>query len=373
MAWSDYLNLVMDSAKKQYAKGQPYRAAVGGLLSGDTSALQELNRPSPVMPNEALDVAMTFAPMGTLIGNSSKLWNSQAARAATKLEKQGVDPERIWELTAEKFNAPTGRSPDKMLRQEISDYWDNPVPVDINKVNSVNDVLPQNLGYSQMNKIFVEPATESSYVVPTIKMSEYKKTMEPSGKYVNQENRVYKTAKAMYDKGTLNDANELRAANLIDKINLRAIGSPENYTESLLYSKPTLLHERQHAIQDIEGFARGGSTKEFPDIVGAFAKKEKRYEDLMSKKKLTNSEENELMTLKVMRDRAEKEYTSPDYLNPSQKYFNLAGEAEARLVERRAKLTEKELAKNYPFKYDPKKQGQFNLGYDVPLDRLIFK
>lgn len=54
----------MDSAKKQYAKGQPYRAAVGGLLSGDTSALQELNRPSPVMPNEALDVAMTFAPMG---------------------------------------------------------------------------------------------------------------------------------------------------------------------------------------------------------------------------------------------------------------------------------------------------------------------
>lgn len=64
MAWSDYLNLVMDSAKKQYAKGQPYRAAVGGLLSGDTSALQELNRPSPVMPNEALDVAMTFAPMG---------------------------------------------------------------------------------------------------------------------------------------------------------------------------------------------------------------------------------------------------------------------------------------------------------------------
>lgn len=72
MAWSDYLNLVMDSAKKQYAKGQPYRAAVGGLLSGDTSALQELNRPSPVMPNEALDVAMTFAPMGITKAVGSK-------------------------------------------------------------------------------------------------------------------------------------------------------------------------------------------------------------------------------------------------------------------------------------------------------------
>jgi hypothetical protein len=169
MAWSDYLNLVMDSAKKQYAKGQPYRAAVSGLLSGDTSALQELNRPSPVMPNEALDIAMTFAPMGTLIGNSSKLWNAQAARTAAKLEKQGVAPERIWELTAEKFNAPTGRSPDKMLRQEISDYWDSPVAVDINKVSSVYDVLPQDLGYGQLNKILVEPGAESAYIFPSIK------------------------------------------------------------------------------------------------------------------------------------------------------------------------------------------------------------
>jgi hypothetical protein len=76
MAWSDYLNLVMDSAKKQYAKGQPYRAAVGGLLSGDTSALQELNRPSPVMPNEALDIAMTFAPMGIVGGDITKILKS---------------------------------------------------------------------------------------------------------------------------------------------------------------------------------------------------------------------------------------------------------------------------------------------------------
>jgi hypothetical protein len=367
------LDYITEAAKAQYAKGAPYRNALGGLLSGDMSALQELNKPSPVMPNEALDVAMTFAPMGTLIGNSSSLWNSQAARAAAKLEKQGIAPERIWELTAEKFNAPTGRSPDKILKQEISDYWDSPIPVDVNKISSVYDVMPQNLGYHQMNKIFVEPATENAYIFPSIKMSDYKRTLEPSGKYVNQENRVYKTAQAMSDKGTLNNANELRASNLIDKINLRAIGNPENYTESLLYSKPTLLHERQHAIQDIEGFARGGTPKEFQDFVGAFAKKEKRYDDLISKKKLNNSEKNELMTLTVMRNKAEKEYTNPNYLNPSQKYFNLAGEAEARLVERRAKLTEKELAKNYPFKYDPNNQGQFNLGYDVPLDKLIFK
>lgn len=58
------LDYITEAAKAQYAKGAPYRNALGGLLSGDMSALQELNKPSPVMPNEALDVAMTFAPMG---------------------------------------------------------------------------------------------------------------------------------------------------------------------------------------------------------------------------------------------------------------------------------------------------------------------
>jgi hypothetical protein len=58
------LDYITEAAKAQYAKGAPYRNALGGLLSGDMTALQELNQPSPVMPNEALDVAMTFAPMG---------------------------------------------------------------------------------------------------------------------------------------------------------------------------------------------------------------------------------------------------------------------------------------------------------------------
>lgn len=66
------LDYITEAAKAQYAKGAPYRNALGGLLSGDMSALQELNKPSPVMPNEALDVAMTFAPMGITKAVGSK-------------------------------------------------------------------------------------------------------------------------------------------------------------------------------------------------------------------------------------------------------------------------------------------------------------
>ena len=70
------LDYITEAAKAQYAKGAPYRNALGGLLSGDMTALQELNKPSPVMPNEALDVAMTFAPMGIVGGDITKILKS---------------------------------------------------------------------------------------------------------------------------------------------------------------------------------------------------------------------------------------------------------------------------------------------------------
>jgi hypothetical protein len=56
-----------DMAVTQYGKGAPYRNALASALKGDMGGLQELNKPSPVMPNEALDVAMTFAPMVCLL------------------------------------------------------------------------------------------------------------------------------------------------------------------------------------------------------------------------------------------------------------------------------------------------------------------
>jgi hypothetical protein len=61
-----------DMAVTQYGKGAPYRNALASALKGDMGGLQELNKPSPVMPNEALDVAMTFAPMGITKAVGSK-------------------------------------------------------------------------------------------------------------------------------------------------------------------------------------------------------------------------------------------------------------------------------------------------------------
>jgi hypothetical protein len=84
------LDYITEAAKSQYAKGAPYRNALSGLLSGDMSALQELNKPSPVMPNEALDVAMAFAPMGI----TKSVGNTFQALAKTGKMRQAKNKEQ---------------------------------------------------------------------------------------------------------------------------------------------------------------------------------------------------------------------------------------------------------------------------------------
>lgn len=61
------LDWITESAKSQYAKGAPYREAIGGLLQGDPTKFgflaKEFNRKAQT-PEGALDVALNFAPLG---------------------------------------------------------------------------------------------------------------------------------------------------------------------------------------------------------------------------------------------------------------------------------------------------------------------
>lgn len=55
------LDWITEKAKAQYAKGAPYREAVGGLLQGDMNKVNQALSKSDLTPT---DVAMSFAPMG---------------------------------------------------------------------------------------------------------------------------------------------------------------------------------------------------------------------------------------------------------------------------------------------------------------------
>lgn len=112
------------------------------------------------------------------------------------------------------------------------------------------------------------------------------------------------------------------------------------------------LHELQHAIQDHEGFAHGGS-------VGAIAHNPMQY---------AKPEELEYAkTLPAYRDAPDKEeflkrYAQYVLKDPYDAYHRLAGEAESRLTEARLNMTPQQRAASYPPDM-----------YDVPVDHQIVR
>ena len=142
-------------------------------------------------------------------------------------------------------------------------------------------------------------------------------------------------------------------------------------------TKQALLHELDHAIQNKEGFARGGSSSEFSYAPAAEALKRlngdiRKLNSLVGDK-LTAAKGNipEILRIKKqypqeykeindvlgqtrtssVEDAIEKisaEYKNADDLIPYNQYHKLAGEASSRLTEKRMNMTAAERAKSYP-------------------------
>lgn len=84
------LDWITEKAKAQYAKGAPYREAVGGLLQGDMNKVNQALSKSELTP---MDFATTFAPLGItawhgtpheIVGNKfdlSKIGTGEGAQA----------------------------------------------------------------------------------------------------------------------------------------------------------------------------------------------------------------------------------------------------------------------------------------------------
>lgn len=110
----------------------------------------------------------------------------------------------------------------------------------------------------------------------------------------------------------------------------------------------SILHEVQHAIQEHEGFARGGSPT--PGVVFTDKVKQIELENLKSKglkdaNQKVNKAESQADYEKAQKERRELEQKindlekDPYVIGPKKTYFRLTGEAEARLVEKRRNMT----------------------------------
>jgi hypothetical protein len=133
---------------------------------------------------------------------------------------------------------------------------------------------------------------------------------------------------------------------------LRATAPDENSLKSVG------LHELQHAIQHKEGFAKGGSKADFPEISPS---EKANFQDLFDR------QWDYVDTLKQGTreyDDANKELQrlSGVLMSPHDKYRSLAGEAEARATQARMGMDAAQRRATFP--YD---------SYDVPANQLIVK
>jgi len=198
------------------------------------------------------------------IGKKAETWRESAAKQAEEMEAAGIDPETIWRETG------TMRGPDGELRQEISDLDARlefaAIPEAKDALKWADDWLKEN-GYIWKEGIDVL----SPSIPPDAKKAalEYGKSM--AGKTVESVPLQRVFSHPEFSEAYPDLYNELKIARE-PSTTARGRFQDDLVTTGgggVFFSgkepKPelsTLLHELQHAIQQREGFSRGGN----PDI-----------------------------------------------------------------------------------------------------------
>lgn len=399
------LDWITESAKKQYQKGAPYREAVTGLLQGDTSkanAVMDRGIVNLRTPEGALETALDWSPLalGTFIGKNSKLWNPAKADLAQQLEKAGASAEDIWRQTG------TVRGAEGALRQEISD-----APAKFNTAQDLIEKANQLKLRNQELKQIVAPIKNQKDLFPkqlTEAKKPYKEEIERNLNLLNknyglldrpeignfaplvvEHPELYKAYPDMerivinqgINKGDSSfgayypsknlDADSLSVYKAA--LNRTAEGNP-NWG-----GKSTSLHELQHAVQERENFARGGSSDEFlselineKDLISnQISELNKQMAILAKSDKMTPIEQNAydmLMEQRMQLVPRAQQLQDPVYLRDEafKKYQRLGGEAESRLTQERMNLTPEERLQYFPYT-----QGKY--GLDVPFNELIIR
>ena len=121
-------------------------------------------------------------------------------------------------------------------------------------------------------------------------------------------------------------------------------------------TRSTTLHELQHAVQQREGFARGGSPEGLPEALGNDAKALRTKANQL----LAQGNRPEALALEKQARQLDSQIVWGSHA-PQELYRRLAGESEARLTQSRMDMTGAERAANYPPSM-----------YDVPVgDQIV--
>lgn len=246
------------------------------------------------------------------IGKGAKTWNQAAADRALQMQKEGKSAREIWPATGTWVDTPDG-----VLRQEISDH----------AATGQFTHIPERGTNRLADRALVHPQIYDAY--PKLNnISQIGLRGSKSGRFETIGDQGMITATAPTESG------------------VASIGA----------------HEVQHAIQNIEGFARGGNLDSVKQLVADRKQLKSKFDSAVEQLKSSDdpiAKQNALQEMSFYGTRLGK---LPKVESADEAYRLLAGEAEARATQARMNLTPEQRLATFPAD-----------SYDVPMDQLIVR
>lgn len=280
-----------------------------GVLAETTELLSSAVNPATAVKSGLIGIG------GTFIGKNAKSWNKAMESKFLDLEKQGFSPADIWKQTG------TLRAPDGKLRQEVSDK----------ETKAFFTHLSESGQNRLAEKAIQNPQVEAAY---------------PQLGSITQFGLREKIPAGSMEQTFVD--NKLSGGLMIAKA-----PTPQDL-------RSASVHEMQHAIQGIEGFAQGQSLQgvsksEIPNVVmKKVTKLRDSALDLYGQDKIAEGMAKEAKANKLLEEARLRAY------------LRSAGEVESRLAQRRIDLTDQERLANYPYA-----RGKY--GMDVNPKKVIVK
>jgi hypothetical protein len=298
---------------------QAGRQVSEGLGAMQGRMIANANAPS------TLNTAGFRGQRGVFAGINALTADKEALAKAQQMIAQGVDPAQVWKETG------WGKGVDGKWRFEIDDSQINLHDKNLRDVYNISDAMSEN------DLLKAYPILKDDFLA------------------IGRNDRHLGGAEGMMTDSTTPNQKSIA-------IN-RELSNNGNIKNDDL--KSVLMHEVQHAIQDREGFARGGS----PQTVNQSTFREnqaKYFDDLITQleEKLPKPNQQwiddihdpiEAQIEKIK----EQKYNLSNSNVGFDAYRSLAGEVEARTTQSRLNLDPQQRRENYPFDYKA-------YGYDVP-------
>ena len=299
------------------------------------------------------------APAQIMMGENSKTWNHGNAALAKHMELQGADPLDIWQATG------TFRGADGKLRQEIPDFAMeyNPKPARKRQTDKYEKSRDRSMAAAttpeeqqNVRDYYKKELQDIIYNVKG-KASEFIDHPELRAAYPELFDRPFKQLDPTNPEYTAaqNTSGFFQPTTKTIVVN----GDFPEHTK-----RDTVLHELQHAVQQLEGWQGGSSPALMAmhmadrDALKYAAEKENELLTLLAPKaKIRPLTEQ---SLKDIEGKLEKYKQLEGIDDPFKAYERAAGEEEARAVERRSRLSDEELKEWHPSE-----------NYDTPFSEHI--